>query len=244
MYESQITDAPTRRAIQIDARFEGWPGLANGGHLAGLLYRELGGPLEVTLRRPTPVAAPLSLSASATNAELSDEAGPLVTALRIDNEIELPEPVGFDRALDVRTSYRGFSHRLCPTCFVCGTHRSPVDALRIFAGELEPGRVAAAWIPGPAFGDDSGRVGVEHAVAALDCPGAWAIASARGGLPTPMLLGRLSVRCEAPVRVGLPHVVVGAATGEAGRKRFAATAVYDAGGRLCAAARSIWFPHA
>ena len=128
------------------------------------------------------------------------------------------------------------------TCFVCGVKRSPADALRLFAGELAPGRVAATWIPGPAFGDDPGQVHTEHVIAALDCPGGWAVVSAEPRSRVPMVLGRVWVRSLAPVRVGLPYVVVGAATGQEQRKHFASTAVCDAQGGLRAVARSVWFP--
>jgi hypothetical protein len=39
---------------------------------------------------------------------------------------------------------------------------------------------------------------------------------------------------------GEPHVVVGWPIGEEGRKRFAGSAIFTAGGGLCAYARSTW----
>jgi hypothetical protein len=244
MHERNLSTLTTaRRELFVDRRFEGFPGIANGGYLAGLFHRELGGSVEVTLRRPTPVDVPLWLERpSARAAELSDASGPLATALRAEPAIEVPPPVGFDSAIGAGETYRGRSEMPIASCFVCGVARSPADGLRLHSGELAPGRIAAAWVPGPAFGDLHGDVLVEYAVAALDCPGAWAIASVGARFREPMVLGRLWVRCLAPVRVGLPHVVVGSATGEEGRKRFATTAIYGPGGHVCASARSIWFP--
>jgi hypothetical protein len=170
----------------------------------------------------------------------------LVTAIAARLAIEPPSPVSFDQAREVAAARRPTS---LPSagCFVCGLEREPGDALRIVAGDLEPGRTAAPWVPGPAFAgpEDAGggEVALEVVVAALDCPGGWAIA-ARERRREPLVLGRISIATAAgwPVRIGLPHVVVGSAAGAAGRKRFADTAIYDLDGRLCIAARSVWFP--
>jgi acyl-coenzyme A thioesterase PaaI-like protein len=230
-----------RTPIVMKRRFEGFAGIANGGYIAGLLHRALGGPIEVTLRRPTPVEAPLWLERrSDDGVELSDEHGMLASGVRFDAAIDPPDPVDFDRAVAARESYRGISDMPVEGCFVCGVGRSPADALRLMSGELEPGRVAAAWVPGPALGDERGVVHEAYAIAALDCPGGWAIASMDARFRAPMLLGRIALRYVRPVRVGLPHVVVGLATGHQRRKRFASTAIYDADRRLCAVARSTW----
>lgn len=242
---NRATHAVSGRAatrFQIPIQFEGWPGIANGGYLTGLLYRELGGTVEVTLRRPTPVEVPLWLRYEDDQVELGDSGGVLVSATRADASLEPPAPVDFDRAVAARAHYQGFAGIPFPTCFVCGTERSPAEALRIFAGPVEPGRVAAPWVPAPAFEADARTAAVEYVVAALDCPGAWAIASVSERLYTPMLLGRATIQYVAPVAIGLPHVVVGEFKGEAGKKRFSSTAVFDANGRLCAVAESIWFP--
>jgi hypothetical protein len=244
MSESVTTPSPTPSSaeIRIERRFEGFAGVANGGYLAGLLYRELGGAVEVTLRRPTPVGEPLDLRRVRPHAaELWHDGALLASATRAGTLAEAMPPVGFDRAVGARETYRGRAEMPVTTCFVCGIERSPADALRLFSGEIEPGLVAAAWVPGPAFGDAHGEVSIEYTVAALDCPGGWAIVSA-ARFREPMVLGRVSVHCLEPVRVGLPYVVTGLATGEAGPKRFATTAIHDAHGRLHAVARSVWFP--
>jgi len=229
--------------LRIPTMYEGWPGIANGGYLVGLFARALGGTVEVTLRRPTPVAEPLWLHAGEESAELRDDQGLVIEASRSADAPSAPPAASFDQAVAVRERYRGFEGIPFPTCFVCGPDRTPDDALRIFPGALRPGRVAAPWVPSPAIeGAGRAHAAIEHVVAALDCPGAWAIASVSERLSVPMLLGRMTVQQLAPVVVGLPHVVVGEARGESGRKRYSATAVYDLHGALCAVAHSIWFP--
>lgn len=234
--------APAARQIKIPARFQSWPGIVNGGYLAGLLYRRLGGTVEVTMRRPTPLDAPLHLSARDGSAELTDGDGCLVSAVAVDAELEPPGPVSYEEALLARDRYYGFGDSRLSSCFVCGCRRRSGQGLRIFSGPLAPGRVAAPWIPAPVFRGGGSAVATEYVVAALDCPGGWAIASVSERLYVPMVLGRATIRTLEPVRTGRPHVVVGRATGEDGRKRFCTTAIYEADGRLCAVAEAIWFP--
>lgn len=52
--------APAR--IVVGSRFNGPPGSANGGYVAGLLARHVPGPAEVTLLRPPPLATPLDVT--------------------------------------------------------------------------------------------------------------------------------------------------------------------------------------
>lgn len=233
--------APRARHTRIEGRFAGYGGIANGGYLAGVLLEALGTPAVVTLTRPTPVDRDLRIVAPAPDAVELHHAGRLLArAVRDEGDFTPPDPVPVDLALAQRCSYLGFAHHPAPDCFVCGTKRWPGEGLRVFAGTTGRGRVAAAWLPDAALGDGAGAVDARLVAAALDCPGAWAIASVGKNHRVPMLLGTLRLRIVAPVRAGTPHVVVGEADGEAGRKRHARTAIYDAAGTLCAAAQAIW----
>jgi hypothetical protein len=230
-----------RRQLRIDRRFVGPDGVANGGYLAGLLLRELGGPVEVTLLRPTPLDHPLELRAPAAGrVELADAGGVLVRAVRAAPGIDAPAPVDFDRVLAASYDAPAQRHTPFPRCFVCGPERGAGDGLRLQSGVLAPGHVAAPWIPGPVFGDGRGLIDAAYVAAALDCPGGWALVSLGDRVRAPILLGRIWLRIDRPVSVGLPHVVVGMAAGVEGRKGTATTAVYDVRGNLCAAAKSIW----
>jgi hypothetical protein len=93
--------------------------------------------------------------------------------------------------------------------------------------------VAADWHE---YRDATREVG--HAVtwAALDCVGGWA-ADIGERL---MVLGTMTARLWSLPAVGVEHVVVGEARGEAGRKRMSATSLYDAAGRLVGAAEQVW----
>jgi hypothetical protein len=134
--------------------------------------------------------------------------------------------------------YWGFEDHPFPGCFVCGVDRPAGDGLAIFAGPIDDDLsiVAAPWTPTSDLAAD-GVVLAPFVWAALDCPSGFAIM--RPGGP-PCVLGRYAVELIAPVRAGEPHVVVGWATGVDGRRRFSASALLDAEGKLCAASAGTW----
>src|SRR5258706_364317 len=71
---------PARIAAMLDelvvaARFCGPPGIANGGYVAGLLARGIAGPVEVTLRAPTPLDTRVKIEARADGARSLQLAG-------------------------------------------------------------------------------------------------------------------------------------------------------------------------
>jgi hypothetical protein len=72
--------------------------------------------------------------------------------------------------------------------------------------------------------------------ASLDCPGGWAV-PLEG---RPYVLGRLAAHLHALPEAGEHCVVMGAMTGEDGRKAFTRSTLYGSDGRLLAAARATW----
>jgi hypothetical protein len=99
--------------------------------------------------------------------------------------------------------------------------------------------MAATWTPAANLGehtDGPARVGLGTVWAALDCIGGWA-----GDMEgRKMVLGRMTARVDVPPAIGAPHVVVGSALGQQGRKTFTASTLYDADGRAVAVARHVW----
>jgi hypothetical protein len=55
-----------------------------------------------------------------------------------------------------------------------------------------------------------------------------------------MVLGRITARVDALPVVGEPHVVMGEARGQEGRKTFTASTLYDSDGRIVARAAHVW----
>lgn len=227
--------------LTIGRRFAGPPSSGNGGYTAGLLASQVtgsaDGPVTVTLRRPPPLERPLGqrllpdkglvrLLAGGDGEDGDDgddgdeivaEAGPGAFA------DEAVEPVPLDQALAAESAYRGLHRHPFPTCFVCGTARQEGDGMRLRPGLFAAGRTACVWTPHESLAEATGLVSPVFAWAALDCPGGWTSdLEAR-----PLVLGRMTARCDAPVTAGTPYVVVARLLDEQGRKTRTASAVYD-----------------
>jgi hypothetical protein len=215
--------------LVIDPRFNGPVGSANGGYTCGLVADFLDGTAEVTLRRPPPLGRPLGVDRDDRRVVVRDGDAVVAEAVEATFELEIPEPPTTEQAIGASSRYPGFDEHAFPTCFVCGPDREAGDGLRIFAGPLRDGLVAAPWTPTEVD---------RHVVwAALDCPGAIAVGFPDRG---ETLLGRFSASVEELPEVGEPCVVVGWPLGEEGRKLYAGTALCGEGGRRLARAKATW----
>lgn len=237
------------KALTIDPRFAGPPGSANGGYVAGRLASLLpasGGararpdrqPAQVTLRQPPPLGARIDAAVSSGVATLTF-GGIVLAEARPAQLTERPvDPVSFERATEVMSTYAGWERHPFPGCFACGTDRPPPDGLGLRPGRVtdRPDTVATAWIPDASIADDAGTVPVEMIWAALDCPGGWSAELAG----RPMVLGRMTAAVDAQPRAGDSCVVVGRRLGTEGRKTFTASAAYDPDGRVLARAEATW----
>jgi hypothetical protein len=225
------------KTLTIASRFNGPPRSANGGYVCGLFSVTAGTDLDVRLLSPPPLDVPLQLR-EAGEAQWSlvhgEEAIAHGTAARL--ELEVPQPPGYVEAVWASQHYAGFREHAFPDCFVCGPHRRRGDGLRIFAGMLESGIVAAPWLPADWLGEGSDKVAVQYHWAALDCPGYFAVSGGR----RMMLLGQMLAHVDRRVRTGEPCTVIGWRIGVEGRKHFAGTAIFDGEGELCARARATW----
>jgi hypothetical protein len=228
----------------IGARYNGPPGSGNGGYCAGSFAHASGlsrDALEVTLRRPPPLEVALQTREAEEGIDVF-EGQDLVAQVRpsaIDAE-EIVDSVNWDEAVAASASYPGFATHPFPTCFVCGPQRAEGDGLRLFPGRLPDGRTATPFrVPeevSPPSGRAKPRVGAELVWASLDCPGGWAV-PLEG---RPYVLGRLAVRIwQSPV-AGDECVVMGAITGEDGRKAYVRTTLWSAQGDVLATARATW----
>ena len=224
--------------IRIERRFRGPPSSGNGGYVAGMVAKMMGGSgCAVTLRAPPPLDVPLELR--------SDDAGVLLLAgetliaagAPAEIDIAVPAPPDVKGAQSAQERFTGFDRHVFPGCFVCGPERGQGDGLRIFPGAAEDGaQVAAQWRPDEGLSDGEGRVRSEYLWAALDCPGYFAVQKISG----PAVLGRLAVTLHRDVMAGDGMIVTGWPIGSDGRKHRAGTAIHDQDGRLCAAAEATW----
>jgi hypothetical protein len=217
--------------------------------------------VEVSLLRPPPLDVPMPVDVDdgvltahlePTAADGADGPGGRPAAVAVarctDTALEPVAPVTAATAAGATASYPGLAEHPFPTCFACGTAREDGDGLRIFPGLVEPAesgarRVAAPWTPHPSLSEDYHQYADEHpraslasTWAALDCPGGWA-----GDFGSRlMVLARMRARIDTLPVIGEPHVVVGEARGDEGRKTFTATTLYDADGRVVGTAEHLW----
>jgi hypothetical protein len=232
--------------VRIDRRFRGPPDSGNGGYTCGLVAAMVGGPAEVTLRRPPPLDTTLRVESSGDGVRVlvGDALVAEGIARPAELGIEVPPPVAI---ADAEAAARGAWFRRhpeehpFPSCFVCGPHREHGDGLGILVGPLDGRDVSAdAWTPEADLAGADGTVRPEFVWAALDCSsgiGSFGEDLRRGD---PFVLGRLAVTVSGPVRTGVPHAVLGWRRGLDGRKLAAGSAIYTAEGELVAVARATW----
>jgi hypothetical protein len=216
--------------LTIDPRFRGPDNSGNGGYTCGLVAGLLEGDAEVTLRLPPPLGRPLRVERDGERVAVLDGDALVAEAAPATVELELPAPVSFADA-EAAALPEGDPTSPFPHCFVCGRDRAPGDGLRIFAGPLGDGRVAAPWTPA------ADTHGAPFVWAALDCPGAYATGVPGRGT---VVLGRLAARVERVPEPGERCVAVGWPLGSDGRKHAAGTALFSADGELLGLARALW----
>ena len=208
--------------------------------MAGQLARWLEAPFEVTYRRPIPLGRPVRITETEPGAlHVMDGESVLAEARIVPFDLAVPPPPTAEEAESATRNYVGLRDHPFPQCFVCGTHRTEGDGLRIFAGPVEQGnRVAAPWTPHTAFAAERGSVRPEVVWAALDCPGCFAALLNRPLQPA--VLGRFAAHVERAPRVGERCLVYGWPIAHDGRKHEVGTAIVDANGARLGSAVATW----
>ncbi len=227
--------------VTIPARFNGPPGTGNGGYSCGLAAGLLGAEVaEVSLRSPPPLERSLVVRREGPAVRILDGEALVAEAAPAELTLDVPGPVSVEEAAQAaRAGYeRWAAGHPFPTCVVCGPRREPGDGYRVFPGPIGDGRFAAVWTPDSSVTDDSGRVRLECAWAALDCPTSAPVMN--HDKDPPVVLARLSARVHERPLPGQPHALVSWPIAAEGRKRHSAAALYDEEGRLLALARALW----
>jgi hypothetical protein len=211
--------------VRVAARFEGPPGAANGGYLAGLLAGA--GPAQVTIRRPVPVETELAFDGR----ELRDGAGGLLAEVEPLDAVDVGAvpavSVDAARAAAARTPLR--DRHPFPGCFGCGPAHPA--GLHCLAGPAGDGAWAVAWTPD--------ETSAPFVWSALDCPSSTPVASPTGD--PPYVLGRIAAHVRGEVVAGRPHAVVAWALRSEGRRELSASALLAEDGAVLAVARATWF---
>jgi hypothetical protein len=230
----------------VAPRFCGPPDSGNGGYVCGRVAGYLGSPAEITLRRPPPLATPLTVQHAGDGlVHVLDGDALVAEGRRAPERLPIgpadPISIGAARTAGARSPLRAqpAAHPF-PTCFVCGLDRQAGDGMRIMVGRVADRAVAAdVWYPDATLAGPDGNVGTEFVWAALDCAGGVG-ALAETTSDQAFVLGRLAVRQLGPVRPAHPYVVTGWRLAADGRKLTAGSAVFAADGRQLAIACATW----
>ncbi|MFI6686951.1 hotdog fold domain-containing protein [Streptomyces sp. NPDC050485] len=234
-----MTDVQT---ITVPARLQGYPGVAFGGYVAGVLAgRAVANTVRVDFRRPVPTGAPVRLAPTADGgSELTDGDTLLAVGVPAEQSTEVPDAPSWEEASAAATAYRAAPPDGVVDCFGCGLDRTPDTGLRQHCGRVR-GRdlVATAWIVGPQLADADGLLPPELVWGALDCPG-FAAGRLLGGQRPGAVTASLTASLLRPVRVGEELVTYAWMLGEEGRKHRMGVALASASGELRAVASSLW----
>jgi hypothetical protein len=228
-------------SLTVAPRFCGPPGTANGGYLAGRLSAWVEAEsVSVRLRRPVPLDRALEVRSSDDGAELLDGDELLATATPADLDLVVPVPPSPAEAAAAQAALPPRVGHPFPECFGCGPARVPGDAVAVHVGPLpdRPELWAGVFRPSAGLPSADGVAAPETVWAALDCPSFQPIAPLD---PAPHLLGTITARQDAPVRLDADHVVLAWLVGRDGRRSTTASALIGPDGEVCARAQGLWF---
>ncbi|MBC9711448.1 hypothetical protein H9Y04_02535 [Streptomyces sp. TRM66268-LWL] len=225
----------------------GYPGVAFGGYVAGLLAaRADAKEVRVDFRAAVPVATGLVI-ADGPDGEVAirDGAGAgLAVAVPAEVGVEAPEPPTWDeaeRAADRQLASLRRNPPPIPDCYGCGPDVLPGRGLKLLPGRVEsrPELLAGAWVPDRELAGPDGTLPPEIVWSALDCPGGW-VGMRIGRMPEGAVTARLTGTQPLPVRAGERHVSYAWLLHREGRKTTVGVALATAEGELCALGEALW----
>lgn len=231
----------TSDAIVVPELYVGYPEVAFGGYIAGVLAQRSGArTVRVDFRGPVPVEVPVRIAETADEGvELGEAERPLAAARPAELPLEVPAAPSWDEADAAAERFRAAPPSGVVDCFGCGL-RSADRGLRVHGTPVpDLGLVASAWTPSHAFADADGLLPTQLVWGALDCPGHWAgrfLGTLRAGAVTASLTGTVL----RPVVAGEPHISYAWLVSESGRKHTMGVALATAEGELCGVSEALW----
>ncbi|WP_128429747.1 hotdog fold domain-containing protein [Streptomyces cyaneus] len=231
----------TSDAIVVPELYAGYPQVAFGGYVAGVLAERSGAQaVRVDFRGPVPVETPVRIAETAGGGvELGAAERPLATARPAELLLDAPAAPSWDEAAAAAERFRAAPPSGVVDCFGCGL-RAADRGLRVHGTPVpDLGLVASAWIPSRAFADPDGLLPPPLVWGALDCPGHWAgrfLGTQQPGAVTASLTGTIL----RPVAAGEPYISYAWLLSESGRKHMMGVALATAEGELCAVSESLW----
>lgn len=231
----------TSDAIVVPDLYVGYPEVAFGGYIAGVLAERSGArTVRVDFRGPVPVEVPVRIAETADEGvELGEAERPLAAARPAELPLEVPAAPSWDEADAAAERFRAAPPSGVVDCFGCGL-RTADRGLRVHGTPVpDRGLVASAWTPSHAFADADGLLPTQLVWGALDCPGHWAgrfLGTLRAGAVTASLTGTVL----RPVVAGEPHISYAWLVSESGRKHTMGVALATAEGELCGVSEALW----
>ncbi|MFC5216590.1 hypothetical protein [Streptomyces coerulescens] len=231
----------TSDAIVVPELYVGYPQVAFGGYVAGVLAQRSGArTVRVDFRGPVPVEVPVRIAETADgDVELGAAERPLAAARPAELPLEVPAAPSWDEAAAAAERFRAAPPSGVVDCFGCGL-RTTDRGLRVHGTPVpDLGVVASAWIPSRVFADADGLLPNQLVWGALDCPGHWAgrfLGTLRPGAVTASLTGTVL----RPVVTGEPHISYAWLVSESGRKHTMGVALATAEGELCGVSEALW----
>ncbi|MFJ9750877.1 hypothetical protein [Streptomyces chartreusis] len=231
----------TSDAIVVPELYVGYPEVAFGGYIAGVLAERSGArTVRVDFRGPVPVEVPVRIAETTDEGvELGEAERPLAAARPAELPLEVPAAPSWDEADAAAERFRAAPPSGVVDCFGCGL-RTADRGLRVHGTPVpDLGLVASAWTPSHAFADADGLLPTQLVWGALDCPGHWAgrfLGTLRAGAVTASLTGTVL----RPVVAGEPHISYAWLVSESGRKHTMGVALATAEGELCGVSEALW----
>ncbi|MEQ9643730.1 MAG: hypothetical protein RIM84_27175 [Alphaproteobacteria bacterium] len=227
--------------LTIPARYRGPPDSGNGGYVAGRFATFVGnGPVEVTLRAPTPLETAMDVVRDGDEWRLLHGDKLIAQARPAPLDLDVPDLPPMDETVEATARGGSPYESDYGKCFVCGKGLAAHLGLNMHPGWLpERQLVSALWRPDAAFAGADGKLDPAFAWGALDCPGGFAAGNGISG-STMYLTGRMTGLVEGEVRAGEDYVVTGWVTARDGRKVTSGTAVSTPDGQVVAKALSLW----
>lgn len=236
--------------FEIPTWANGPDGSANGGYAAGCIADACGmhsGAVEVSLRLPPPLAAPLTAHWSDEDDRWTvvdfDDAH-VATARRTDlSDLDIPEgslAISAQQATQASSRFPYATSHPFPRCLCCGTARAAdVPSLNIHCGQVEDTTFYAdVWTPNADLADPDAPVLASRLAcfSALDCPSASPFADPAKAA----VLARFEVELDEQPRIDDRCVLVAWELGRDGRKLSSASVLLGTDGRLLGRARALW----
>lgn len=224
---------------EIDTRWNGPAGVANGGFACGAFAQYVGGSATVRLESAPTLGVAHRVQRHDQGVRIVSPDDVLVATVTRAEPFVLTPPVvpTYDEALAARRAHplRGIQHPLSD-CVVCGPDRA--DGLGVTPGPHPTldDVLVAPFEPRADFAE-GGTARIEAVWGALDCPSYPAALMREQRLA---FAGELTGHVVRDVAVGERLVAVGWTTGRGRRSHRTSVALVDAAGRTVASSRATW----